>query len=355
MPVRIFLPTFIKGNQWVCKESGIISVWTIRIIGNHCRIGLNQLFINIFLIIQGIHIPQLITYIKRDTKLFGDRNIRTRTHIEYILLSIRENASLMIYTRTYQISHFFRTTGSLQTMTRRNAVLYRQIQPVCVRITIQIRTVGKLVNIFIGINRSTSHISLRLILYSCIFRWTDRLRHIHRRINSHRAVITESWFTHLTAFCGYQQYTICGPWTINSRRCCIFQYINTLNIFRIQEVKIGRNSIDQHQRFRRIIRLQNGRSAQLKFRGFTRGTFCCYIQARNLPLQSFTDRLDRTVLKNIRLNRCHSRSNISLPLCTVSHDHYFIQVLCILFQYNGPVFSIFYRNLLFYITNVWNH
>ena len=149
------------------------------------------------------------------------------------------------------------------------------------------------------------------------------------RLPTGKTIIADSASTFLTTFSSNQHYTIGSLRTINSSRSCIFQYIDTFNISRIQSRNVATHTIDKIERLRIAHRTQstNGYThAGTRLSGSRDDvhTGCLSLQSR--------ERVRRVQFGNVftlHLNR--STGYQLLLLNTVTYHDYFIQHFGIFF------------------------
>ena len=150
--------------------------------------------------------------------------------------------------------------------------------------------------------------------------------------------------------CLHQNDTIIGTSTINSSRSCIFQYLDWLDIRRIDIIHRANNSVYYHQRTSG--RFNTGTTTQHNSRRTTRSTGCIrHPQTTDRTLQCLCRISNRCILKYFTIHFRNSRGHSgTFLLHTISHNDHFIQYFSIFFQHHLVMALRAHHNLLWFVT-----
>ena len=275
---------------------------------------------------------------------------------EIRLNDIAENTILILITYTHREFRQVVTTCHIQRMVGYDGILIANcINPICTCIrTILVCIQQICINILRPIISRATIIVRYLVLNSHILLCSQQLRLLIHILPTHVSIIRNLNLAHLTLFGSYKDYTIgCGR-TVDGTRCGILQYVDTLDVGRVQSIDVTtRNSINYIKRSGRAV---GTGTTDRNLKAITRLTGSrLNVYTRSLALQGAQHLSGIHLLNIITLHLDGRTGNELLLLNTITYDNNFFESLVVCLHCDVKIRLITYNDFLLLITDISNN
>ena len=279
-----------------------------------------------------------------------------RETTEIRLNDIAEYTILILITYTHREFRQVVTASHIQRMVGYNGILIaNSIYPICTSIrTILICIQQICINILRPIISRATIIVSYLVLNCHILLCCQQLRLLIHILPTHIGIISYLYFTHFTLLGCYKDYTISSSRTVDGTGCGILQYVDTLDVGRVQCIDVTtRNSINHIKRSGRAV---GTGTTDRNLKAITRLTRSrLNVNTRSLALQSAQHLSGIHLLNIITLHLDGSTGNELLLLNTITYDNDFFESLVVCLHCDVKIRLITYNDFLLLVTDISNN